>query len=134
MKAKIVTDGDGKFYAVRIDCPAGHSHVLPVNWCPAGMEQSPHSRDHRWGFNGDLDRPTFTPSILVRTGHHCGGAYAAQCWCNIADRIPGQENDPSMCYLCHSFVTDGRIQFLGDCTHALAGQTVDLLAMEDVSA
>ncbi|MGT2429227.1 hypothetical protein ACU4HD_11865 [Cupriavidus basilensis] len=24
---------------------------------------------------------------------------------------------------CHSFVTDGHIQFLGDCTHALAGQT-----------
>lgn len=29
-------------------------------------------------------------------------------------------------YTCHSFVTDGRIQFLGDCTHSLAGQTVDL--------
>ena len=28
--------------------------------------------------------------------------------------------------ICHSFVTDGRIQFLGDCTHKLAGQTVDL--------
>jgi hypothetical protein len=27
---------------------------------------------------------------------------------------------------CHSFVTDGRIQFLSDSTHALAGQTVDL--------
>lgn len=28
--------------------------------------------------------------------------------------------------VCHSFVTEGRIQFLGDCTHALANQTVDL--------
>ena len=28
------------------------------------------------------------------------------------------------------FVTDGKIQFLGDCTHALAGQTVDLPDME----
>jgi hypothetical protein len=28
--------------------------------------------------------------------------------------------------ICHSFVTDGRIQFLNDCTHSLAGQTVDL--------
>jgi hypothetical protein len=28
--------------------------------------------------------------------------------------------------VCHSFVVDGRIQFLGDCTHHLAGQTVDL--------
>ena len=28
--------------------------------------------------------------------------------------------------VCHSFVTDGRIQFLGDCTHKLAGQTVNI--------
>lgn len=28
--------------------------------------------------------------------------------------------------VCHSFVTDGRIQFLADCTHDLAGLTVDL--------
>ncbi len=26
----------------------------------------------------------------------------------------------------HSFVVDGHIQFLGDCTHELAGQTVDI--------
>ena len=29
--------------------------------------------------------------------------------------------------VCHTFVTDGRIQYLGDCTHALAGQTVDMI-------
>jgi hypothetical protein len=28
--------------------------------------------------------------------------------------------------VCHSFVTDGRIQLLGDCTHSMASQTVDL--------
>ena len=27
---------------------------------------------------------------------------------------------------CHSFIKDGQIQFLGDCTHSLAGQTVAL--------
>ena len=27
---------------------------------------------------------------------------------------------------CHSFVTDGRIQYLDDCTHELRGQTIDL--------
>jgi hypothetical protein len=27
---------------------------------------------------------------------------------------------------CHLFLTDGRLQYLGDCTHALAGQTVPL--------
>ncbi|MGT2509205.1 hypothetical protein [Cupriavidus basilensis] len=30
------------------------------------------------------------------------------------------------CGVCQSFVTDGRIQFLGDCAHALVGQTVPL--------
>ena len=27
---------------------------------------------------------------------------------------------------CHSFVTDGKIRFLNDCTHEMAGETVDL--------
>jgi len=53
-----------------------------------------------WDWNGDLDRPTISPSILV---------------------LGGPENAR-----CHSFVIDGQIQFLGDCTHSLAGQTVPL--------
>ncbi len=32
--------------------------------------------------------------------------------------------------LCHSFVRDGRIEFLGDCTHKLAGQTIELPEVE----
>ena len=32
----------------------------------------------------------------------------------------------SMETVCHSFVNNGRIQFLLDCTHHLAGQTVNL--------
>ena len=28
---------------------------------------------------------------------------------------------------CHIFIRDGRIQYLNDCTHALAGQTVDMI-------
>ena len=73
----------------------------------------------RWGWNGSGDFPTFTPSILVRTGHYVqpdGGH---------CDRS-GDPDWPCDCICCHSFVTDGRIQFLGDCTHGLAGQTVDL--------
>ena len=61
-----------------------------------------------WGWNGRLDLPTFWPSVLVRYGH-------------LPDGGP-MGTDP----VCHSFVVDGQIQFLGDCTHALAGQTVDL--------
>ena len=31
---------------------------------------------------------------------------------------------------CHCFVKAGHIQFLGDCDHALAGQTVPMESME----
>lgn len=81
----------------------------------------------RWGFNGDHDRPTFTPSILVRQGHYIE-SHKGQCYCDWPDK---DEFPDLKCGICHSFVTDGRIQFLGDCTHALAGQTVDLPAWPD---
>ncbi|WP_339767106.1 DUF6527 family protein [uncultured Pseudosulfitobacter sp.] len=65
-----------------------------------------------WTFNGDGDRPTFSPSVLVRTGSAVDPTFVDE---------PG---DPPT--VCHSFVTDGRIRFLDDSTHELAGQTVDL--------
>ncbi len=61
-----------------------------------------------WGFNGDYVRPTLSPSLLVRSTYAAG-----------APRV------------CHSFIRDGRIEFLADCTHTLAGQTVDLPPVED---
>ena len=65
-----------------------------------------------WGFNNDFEKPTFTPSLLIRTGSHA---------------FPGYEDDPDCPpTTCHTFITDGKIQFLNDCTHELAGQTVDL--------
>jgi hypothetical protein len=53
-----------------------------------------------WSWNRSFDNPTFYPSLL----------------CN--------QHDPTS--RCHSFVTDGKIRFLSDCWHSLAGQTVDL--------
>ena len=50
-----------------------------------------------------------------------------ECWCTFNAKHP--EKPPVfVCSVCHSFVTDGKIQFLGDCTHELAGQTVELIA------
>ena len=79
-----------------------------------------------WGYNGNPDAPTFTPSVLVRTGHFANGGSVGNCYCDYSQRFPDREPMPWKCACCHSFVTDGRIQFLGDCTHSLAGQTVDL--------
>lgn len=81
----------------------------------------------RWSWNGDFETPTFLPSVSVRgiredltdaewdqyeVDYSNGGSEAV-----LSGRFATR---------CHSFVTDGRIQFLGDCTHELAGQTVDL--------
>jgi len=55
-----------------------------------------------WSWNGDIEKPTIKPSIL---------------------------NDfrPHGSLVNHVWITDGMVQFLGDCTHELAGQTLDLL-------
>lgn len=68
-----------------------------------------------WSWNGDLEKATFSPSLLVRTGKY----------------VPGHENfddegHPELNSICHSFITDGQIRFLDDCTHHLKGQTVEV--------
>lgn len=76
-----------------------------VLYCP-GCE-SPHTLIVKgagaWQWNGNIERPTLHPSLLSN----------------------GDRFNPQM-PRCHSFVTDGRIQFLSDSDHKLAGQTVDL--------
>jgi len=61
-----------------------------------------------WTWDGDVIRPTLRPS--VRTHWQAGDG----------------NGNPAPDILCHSFVTDGMVQFLSDCTHELAGQTVPL--------
>lgn len=84
-----------------------------------------------WSFNGDYDKPTFNPSILVKSGHHCDHAKPGDCWCNFKERYPDEGEPHFKCGICHSFVTDGKIRFLDDCTHELRGQTVDLEYVEE---
>lgn len=50
-------------------------------------------------FNGDLDNPTVVPSL-------------------VEDFTPGR--------MCHSFIRNGNIQYLTDCSHHLAGKTIEL--------
>lgn len=82
-----------------------------------------------WGYNGNPDAPTFTPSILVRAVRIDGGDAELE---RILDEYKLPEDrermlaDKRINTVCHSFVTEGQIQFLSDCTHALAGQTVPL--------
>src|SRR6266852_5021326 len=73
----------------------------------------------KWGWNGSMDAPTFSPSLLIRSGHYIPDRNSEQqCWCTYNAAHP---NDPApfVCSVCHSFVADGRIQFLSDSTHKL---------------
>jgi hypothetical protein len=80
-----------------------------------------------WGWNGDVERPTFTPSVLV-TGRDFTPAGQAEydAWYEAGCPPLNGKQFESAPSVCHSFVTDGQIQFLDDSTHALAGQTVPL--------
>jgi hypothetical protein len=102
-KAKRVPTHDGKPWGIKFMCPGcDDTHSLPTGASRCA-----------WGFNEDLERPTLTPSILVHPH-------------KTLEEDGSIRETPQ----CHSFVTDGRIQFLSDCTHALAGQTVDLPEIE----
>ncbi|HRZ02382.1 MAG TPA: DUF6527 family protein [Burkholderiaceae bacterium] len=106
-------------------CPGcQEAHVVYVG----GDGPGPRSR---WEWDGNVERPTFSPSILVTGADftEAGRAayeawYAAGCP-NGGVPAEGFERRDTR---CHSFVRDGQIEFLGDCTHALAGQTVPLPA------
>lgn len=80
-----LTEGEVRYVFMCPGCECGH-YVRT-----AGPKKS------IWQWNGDVKKPTVTPSLLIHST-----------------------------LTCHSLIRDGRIQFLGDCTHKLAGQTVDL--------
>jgi len=121
-KAKIVRDSEGLFYGIKWYCPGCDAntrgtglHVLPVHWLPPGENrESPlvAGKPH-WSFNGSMEAPVFGPSVLSSWDEWQG------------DGVPPKK------HVCHSFVgcngaAPGQIVFLGDCTHDLAGKTVDL--------
>lgn len=116
MKLHDITNNETE-HRVCFYCPGCESH----HWVVVRGKSGPV-----WQWNGDRDKPTFTPSVLVRTGHYAGGGTKGDegCWCNFEERT-GKKSS-FKCSVCHSFVTDGKIRFLGDCTHSLAGQTVEL--------
>ncbi len=101
-------------------------------WCP-GCDQVHGIRaigeKPLWIWNGDTERPTFSPSILVKYYRISPEGRAM-----IKRGDPPSDGDryPGADMVCHSFIEDGRIRYLNDCTHALAGKTVDLPEWTDL--
>lgn len=76
-------------------------------FCPGcgHMQYIPTEGEHPvWTWDGNVEAPTLNPSILT--------------WRDVPEK--------GIHFRCHSFVRGGNIEFLGDCTHALAGKTVPL--------
>jgi hypothetical protein len=103
---------------------ASDPQATALFWCPGCEEPHgiPTKGPNAWRFNGSVDMPTFDPSIKV-TGTQ-----------RITDdqhrRIMAGEKIEPAPLVCHSYVRNGKIEFQGDCTHRLAGKTVDLTPAE----
>lgn len=68
----------------------------------------------RWDFNGDYEKPTFSPSVLVHYPHWSPPA---------TEENPNPPNQVRVEGRCHTFIRNGMVEFLSDCSHSLAGQT-----------
>lgn len=66
-----------------------------AHYCPACEEM--HPLPDSWHFNGDLEKPTFTPSFKHTI------------------RWKDEER------ICHYVLTDGVLNYCGDCTHSMRG-------------
>ena len=80
----------------------------PLVWCPGceclhrfNVNRPNEVTGARWTWNGNIDSPTFSPSLVF-------------------NNVKGEGTR------CHSFLRDGVWEFLQDCTHSLAGQKVPL--------
>lgn len=83
-------------------------------WCPGcnalhGIAIAPDKQENgaSWSFTGTLECPTYAPSQLTK-------------W---------KRGDTEFC--CHTFIRNGQIEFLGDCTHELKGKTVPMVPLPD---
>lgn len=83
----------------------GDPKISHMFWCPGCKGH--HYFGPGWAFDGNVEAPTISPSILVRT-----------CYDGVTPHV------------CHMFVRAGRIEYLSDCTHALAGTTIDMVEIE----
>lgn len=92
----------------------GYSH-----WCPGCGEV--HLIPDRWSFNGNVDRPTFSPSVRITgklTVKDEHGEWTGE-W--VRDAAGNTVDD-----CCHYVLTDGVLNFAGDSLHSLSGKSVPL--------
>lgn len=91
------------------DYPFNLAFHCPGCGCSHGVNTDP-SRQPLWQLTLKDNKPTVTPSILVRHGKYP----------DPEDNLKYGETR------CHLFIKNGMIEYLSDCTHKLAGQTIPM--------
>lgn len=106
------------------ECPGcGLGHIVYVGTGPGP----------RWTWNDSLEKPTFNPSLKVQwNGMTEAGKKRMETFLLERGRYPTVDEVPyDLRHVCHSFIRDGQIEFLSDCTHPHAGKTLPLPEVED---
>lgn len=111
MKMRMGDDGNPVFFCP--GCKCGHKV-----WVAHPNEVTGAT----WSWNSSMDKPTFQPSILIT--HPIWHPPVTQENQDEWRKNPWPQTQVT--HTCHSYVTDGHIQFLADCTHHLKDQTVEL--------
>ena len=103
-------------------------------WCPGcetyhGVQTNQQHRNPvtgaLWQWNGSLESPTFSPSVLVSRRESLRK--------NPPDGLSGAELERFcdehrvVIPRCHCFVRDGVIEFCSDSEHAMAGKSVAMV-------
>lgn len=104
---------------LKLPGPTGRVH-LPV------ILRGTRSGTGCWTWNGDCEKPTLKPSVKHTAGHFIS---PDSCWCKYFKEHP-EEKPVFHCFLCHTWITDGKAQYLDDCSHELRGQTSELLDVD----
>lgn len=96
---------------VEFDCPgcsATHYPNSPITLAGIHLVNIDPAHKPCWGYNGDDERPTLTPSVLVRLPLPDGSVHT-----------------------CHFFVRNGQIHYCADSTHSMAGKIVDMVELTE---
>lgn len=82
----------------------------PAFWCPACREAHRFNVNQpnivtgkRWNWDGNKEAPTFSPDLTLKIGAK----------------------------VCHFYVMEGRIEYMRDSTHSLAGQHMPMVHFPD---
>ena len=81
-------EGNDNYFFYCPGCKCGHGYEVP-----------------RWTFNGNTEKPSFSPSLLM-----------------FHTRLSGERKTE-----CHLFLTDGKLNYCSDSPHQYAGQTIDMV-------